>query len=295
MTTSTSPTTRVSPDAAPGLAPRAKEASRAAYATTAFLAILRRDIVVTGREFLAFLLQVLVQPLFFLFIFGKVLPSIGLASNSFGALLLPGIVSLTVLLAAMQGVTLPLVLDLGFAREIDDRLLAPLPVSLVALEKVFFAALRGIVAGAVIFPLAYWILGSGYDVRGDRIGVLIGIVVLIAFAGACLGLTIGTLIKPEQIGLMFSLILTPMLFLGCTYFPWGSLGGIKWFQIVTLFNPLTYGSEGMRYAMVPPVVIAGHTVTVPTLDMHWVLLALSATIVVFFLLGTRTFRRRVVS
>lgn len=249
----------------------------------------------TGREFIAFLMQVLVQPLFFLFIFGKALPSIGLASNSLGALLLPGIVSLTVLLAAMQGVTLPLVLDLGFAREIDDRLLAPLPVSLVSLEKVLFAALRGIVAGAVIFPLAYWILGSGYNVRSDCIGVLIGIIVLTSFAGACLGLTIGTLIKPEQIGLMFSLILTPMLFLGCTYFPWGSLGGIKWFQILTLFNPLTYGSEGMRYAMVPPAVLAGHTVTVPTLDMRWVLLALAGTIVAFFLIGTRTFHRRVVN
>jgi ABC-2 type transport system permease protein len=256
---------------------------------------LRRDIAVTGREFIAFLMQVLIQPLFFLFIFGKVLPSIGLTSSSFGALLLPGIVSLTVLLAAMQGVTMPLVLDLGFSREIDDRLLAPLPVYLVALEKVLFAAMRGIIGGAVIFPLAYWILGSGFDVRSDRIGVVIGMIVLIAFAGACLGLTIGTLIKPEQIGLMFSLILTPMLFLGCTYFPWGSLGSIKWFQIVTLFNPLTYGSEGMRYAMVPPVVIAGHTVTVPTLDMRWVLLALSATIIAFFLIGTRTFQRRVVS
>jgi ABC-2 type transport system permease protein len=41
----------------------------------------------------------------------------------------------------MQGVTLPLVLDLGFAREIDDRLLAPLPIGLVAMEKVLFAAM----------------------------------------------------------------------------------------------------------------------------------------------------------
>lgn len=269
--------------------------SRGSLVLTAFFAILRRDIVVTGREFISFLMQVLVQPLFFLFIFGKVLPSIGLASNSFGALLLPGIVSLTAMLAAMQGVTMPLVLDLGFSREIDDRLLAPLPVYLVALEKVLFAALRGIVAGAIIFPLAYWILGSGYDVRSDRIGVLIGIIVLTSFAGASLGLTIGTLIKPEQIGLMFALIMAPLLFLGCTYFPWGALGSIKWFQIVTLFNPLTYASEGLRYAMVPPVVIGGHTVTVPTLDMHWVLLALGGTIVAFYLIGTRTFRRRVVS
>ncbi len=113
------------------VAPRSsadRSTNRAALATTAFFAILRRDTVVTSREFIPFLLQVLLQPLFFLFIFGKVLPSIGLTASSFGALLLPGIVALTALVAALQGVTLPLVLDLGFAREIDDRLLAPLPV-----------------------------------------------------------------------------------------------------------------------------------------------------------------------
>ena len=131
---------------------------RVGIALTAFVAIMRRDITVTGREFIAFLLQVLIQPLFFLFIFGKVLPSIGFTGPGFAAILLPGIVALTVVLTALQGVTLPLVLDLGYAREIDDRLLAPLPVNLVAIEKVIFAAMRGLVAGAIIFPLAFWIL-----------------------------------------------------------------------------------------------------------------------------------------
>ena len=161
--------------------------SRFGTAFTAFMAILRRDIVVTGREFIAFLLQVLLQPLFFLFIFGKVLPSIGFARPGFAAILLPGIVGLTVVTTALQGVTLPLVLDLGFAREIDDRLLAPLPVNLVAIEKVIFAAMRGLIAGAIIFPLAWWILGSGFQVRTDAIGTLIGIMLLTAFAGATAG------------------------------------------------------------------------------------------------------------
>src|SRR5258708_37328014 len=142
-------------------------------ALTAFLAILRRDIVVTGREFISFLLQVLLQPLFFLFIFGKVLSSIGFTRPGFAAVLLPGIVALTVVTTALQGVTLPLVLDLGYAREIDDRLLAPLPVNLVAVEKIIFAAMRGLIAGAIIFPLAWWILGTGYQVRTDAIGTII--------------------------------------------------------------------------------------------------------------------------
>src|SRR6266478_3849461 len=281
-------TTTTTQSASSTLQPTMPSRSRVGVALAAFLAILRRDIVVTGREFIAFLLQVLLQPLFFLFIFGRVLPSIGFTQPGFAAILLPGIVGLTIVLTALQGVTLPLVLDLGFAREIDDRLLAPLPVNLVAVEKVVFAAMRGLVAGAFIFPLAYWILGSEYQVRGDAIGALIGIMVLTAFVGACLGLTIGTLVKPEQIGLMFSLIFTPLIFTGCTYYPWAALDSIRWFQIITLFNPLTYASEGLRFAMVPS--FYGHALS--TLAMPWVILGLSVTIVAFFFFGIRTFRRR---
>jgi len=233
----------------------------------------------------------LLQPLFFLFIFGTVLPKLGIATHGFGALLLPGIVALTVVTTAIQGVALPMVLDLGFAREIDDRLLAPLPVSFVAIEKVLFAAMRGIVAGAVIFPLAYFILGDEFQVRGDAVGVIILVMLLTAFAGAALGLTIGTLVKPEQIGLMFALILTPLLFTGCVQYPWGSLDVLRWFQIVTLFNPITYASEGLRYAMVPK--FHGHTIT--TLALGWIILSLSATIIAFLAIGIRAFRRRVVN
>jgi len=265
--------------------------SRFVTAFIAFMAILRRDIVVTGREFIPFLLQVLLQPLFFLFIFGKVLPTIGYAQSGFAPILLPGIVALTVVTTALQGVTLPLVLDLGFAREIDDRLLAPLPVNLVAVEKIIFAAMRGLIAGAIIFPLAWWILGTGYQVRTDSIGTIIGIMILTAFAGASLGLFIGTTIKPEQIGLMFALILTPLIFTGCIYYPWATLDSLKWFQIITLFNPITYASEGLRFSMVPS--FHGHAL--PTLAMGWVILGLSVTIVVFFILGVRTFNRRVIN
>jgi len=269
----------------------AHHANRFWLAANAFMATLRRDLVVTRRELVQFLLQALIQPMFFLFIFCKILPGIGLTAGNFAALLLPGIVGLTELMAAIQGVALPLVLDLGFAREIDDRLLAPLPVWMVALEKVLFAAMRGMVAGCVIFPAAWWTLGSRYAVRGDRIGVLLGMIVLAAFAGSGIGLLIGTLVKPEQISLMFSLILTPLLFTGCTYYPWSALSRVRWFQVITLFNPLTYAAEGLRYAMVPPV----HGQSMPTLPMPWVLLALAATIALCLWFGVRTFRNRVVS
>lgn len=265
--------------------------SRTRLAVNAFIAILHRDLVVTAREFIPFLLQALMQPLFILFIFGKVLPGIGLASGNFAPLMLPGIVALSGMIAAMQGVTLPLVIDLGYAREIDDRLLSPLPVWWVALEKVIYGAMRGAVASSVIFPMGWLILGSGFAVRTDRIFVLIGMLILTACVGSTIGLLMGTIIRPEQISLMFTLIFTPLLFTGCTYYPWGALRNIHWFQVLTLFNPLTYCAEGLRYAMVPS--FRGHEI--PTLDPYVILTALGISVAVMFAAGTRTFFKRVVT
>jgi ABC-2 type transport system permease protein len=267
------------------------ETSRARLAMGAFVATLHRDLVVTGREFIQFLVQALMQPIFFLFIFGKVLPSIGLAAQGFTALLLPGIVALSSMLASLQGVTLPLVLDLGFAREIDDRLLAPLPAWMVAMEKLLIASVRGTIAGLTIFPVGALILGQSFAVRTDRIGTLALMILLTAATGAAIGLLMGTVIKPEQISLMFTLIFTPLIFTGCTYYPWPALNHIRWFQAITMVNPLTYCSEGLRYAMVPAV--GGRQI--PTMEIGWVVVALIVGIGLCAFAGTRTFLKRVVN
>ena len=265
--------------------------SNARAMLTAFVAIVSRDLLVIRREILVFLLQTLIQPLFFLFVFGKVLPTIGAASASFSTVLLPGVVALTVFLTALQGPAIDLARDLNVIREIDDRLLAPLPIVLVAVEKVLLAVLRALIGGAFIFPLAFWILGSGFQVRTDMLGVLIGLMVLVALVGASLGLVLGTAAPIQMLPLIFALVLTPLMFTGCTFYPWTSLGAIKWFQIVTLFNPLTYAAEGMRYAMVPPL----HGLAPPTLAIGWVFLALCASFVLCLWGGLKLFRRRVVS
>ena len=104
-----------------------RHTNRLWLAANAFGATLRRDLVVTRRELPQFLVQALIQPMFFLLIFCKILPSIQLAAANYAALLLPGIVGLTELMAAIQGITLPLVLDLGFARESTTACWRPCP------------------------------------------------------------------------------------------------------------------------------------------------------------------------
>lgn len=218
----------------------------------ALASIFHRDIVVTGRDLWVFLAQVLLQPLATLFIFGRILPDLGMASAEYARVLMPGMVVLTIVITALESMAMPLVIEFGWTKEIEDRILAPLPVSWVAVEKVIFAALRGLVAGAVIFPLGILIVGaSAVHVSAGNLGPIALYAVGAALVGATIGLTLGTLVGPQQINIMFALILTPMLFTGGTQYPWAELGHVRWFQILTLFNPMTYASEGMRATMDP--------------------------------------------
>jgi ABC-2 type transport system permease protein len=268
-----------------------RQRGRASAALLAVLAIFERDLLVTRREAATLLVQTLVQPLFLLFVFGKVLTGIGAARPGFAAILLPGVVALTVFITPLQAISIDLGRDLGFTREIEDRLLAPLPGALVALQKVVFAALRGLFAGALVFPMAWLVLGSGYQVRTDLLGLLVALMVLTALLGAALGLLLGVVVPITMLSLIFSLVITPLIFTGCTYYPWASLSGLRWFQVLTLFNPLTYASEGLRHAMIPPA--AG--VPADTLGLGWVVLVLGASAAAALIAGMRFFRQRTVS
>jgi ABC-2 type transport system permease protein len=118
-----------------------------------FLALCGRDLWVTVRhDPIAFLAQALLQPVFFLFVFGRVLPEIGAAQGAYGTQLLPGVLALTLVLTSLQNTALPLVIEFSFTKEIEDRLLAPLPVWMVGIQKLVIAALRGLVAAVLILP-----------------------------------------------------------------------------------------------------------------------------------------------
>ncbi|MGH3717338.1 MAG: ABC transporter permease [Pseudonocardiaceae bacterium] len=270
---------------APELAERAVEVVRGPSVMLmlrSFGSVLRRDIVVTGKNLVAFLAQVLLQPVFFLFVFGKLLTGLGYTSGNYASLLFPGLVALTATVTAIQAVAFPLMAEFGWTKEIEDRLLAPLPLWAVAAEKVAFAALRALVASAVMFPIGIGVLGS-IPYRAAGLGLLVGVALLGSLVGACIGMTIGTFVPPAKINIVFALIFTPLLFTGATQYPWLSLGHLRWFQVMTAANPITYVSEGMRAALVP---------NIPHIPGWICLLVLAGSLALFGTLGMIGFRRR---
>jgi ABC-2 type transport system permease protein len=250
----------------------------------AFRAVLRRDLYVTWRELPAFLAQVILQPLFLLFVFGKVLGSLNLTRPGYADLLFPGLLALTAVLTAMQTLAFPLVAEFGWTKEIEDRLLAPMPTSFVAAEKVLFALLRSFAATLIMLPIGVLILGS-IPWRWSGFPLFLAGLVLGALVGAGFGLLMGTLVQPQRINLLFSLVFTPLLFTGCSQYPWPSLDRLRWFQVVTAANPMTYVSEALRGALVP---------SVPHIHPWICLLVLVVAICVLISVGVKGFYRRAI-
>ncbi|MGH3438859.1 MAG: ABC transporter permease [Sciscionella sp.] len=257
--------------------------SQAMTSARTFFSVLWRDVFVTGRELLPFLAQVVIQPFFMLFIFGKVLTGIGYVQGNFVEILLPGIVALNGFLGALQNTTMPLVLDFSWTREIEDRLLAPMPIPLVAVEKMVFGAMRGIIAALLMVPIGFLILPGISWPASAWPGVIL-MVILGSLVGAAIGMTIGTLVTPRRINIMFAVILVPLMFTGSTQFPWFGLAHLRWFQVVCAINPLTYVSEGMRHLL-----LGG---TVPSIPLWIDILVTVGACGIFGTIGIKGFMRR---
>ena len=85
---------------------------------------------------------------------------------------------------------------------------------------------------------------------------------------------------------MFSMVLTPMIFFGCAYYPWSALANFPILQKVVLVNPLVYASEGLRGALVPQF---------PHMPVIAVILALIIFDSLLLMLGLRQFRKKAVT
>ena len=251
-----------------------------------FLAMLSRDAHVARRNFVPLLLQTLLQPMLFVFIFGRVMTGSGLMPPEYKSLLLPGIIAISMLLSGIQAVALPLVSEFQFTREIEDRLLAPMEIEWLAVEKVAAGMIQALAAGFVVIPLAWLVMGSGVDLSLHQPLRFFLLSLLVSFLASAIGLTLGCTIGQTQIGLMFSLFLAPMIFFGCTYYPYSSLRSFPVLQKAVLVNPVVYASEGFRSALVPQF---------PHLPDLAIVTALVAFDALFLFLGLKQFRRKAVS
>lgn len=274
--------------------------STTAASLTAFKALLLRDLAVLWKNFGVFAARTLIQPFLLVFVFLYVFPKIGQGvgggqgtggESAFATVLVAGVVGLSIMFQGIQAVALPLANEFGYTKEIEDRVLAPLPVSLVAIGKVVAGAIQGLIAAAIVFPIAWVVHAKDIHIHlAVHWPILVTLIPIACIMTSSLGLVLGTRISPRNIGAMFGFIVLPITFLGGTYYPWTTLsavkvGGFSWLQALVCLNPLIYVTEGFRAALTTSEHMHLYVI-------YPVLLALCA---LFLWAGIRGFRRRVLS
>jgi len=270
--------------------PADDSAARSA-AVTAFSALLARDLHVLRLNLREFLPRTLLQPLLLVFVFAYVFPKIGqgvggsgAAASSFSTLLVAGVVGLAVLFQGVQSVALPLVTEFVITREIEDRVLAPLPIELVAIEKIISGALQSLFSAIIVFPIALFVPATPVHLNIHWV-LLLTITPLACIMCGALGLMFGTVFNPRTIPMLFGVVVLPITFLGCIYYPWAALAPIKWLQIGVLANPLVYVTEGFRAALTNS----------PTMSLWAIYPMLILLTVLFTVIALRNFRKRVIA
>ena len=265
----------------------------------AFRALLLRDLTVLRKSLNEFLPRTLIQPFLLVFVFTFVFPKIGQgiggagnggpAASAFATLLVAGVVGVTILFQGIQSVALPMVQEFGYTKEIEDRVLSPLPVSMVALAKVTSGAIQGLIAALIVFPIAAVVPANPVHLHVNW-PVLLTLAPLACITASALGLTFGTRFEPRTVPLMFGVVVIPLTFLGCVYYSWTALGPIKvggfsWLKFLVLINPLVYMCEGFRAALT----------TAPHMSLAVVYLVLAGFAALFLYLGINGFKKRVLS
>jgi ABC-2 type transport system permease protein len=253
---------------------------------TTFFALLRRDLVVAGRNAGPLLLATLTQPILVVLVFGNILPRMNLVADSFRTVMLPGLMAITMMMAGVQGVLMPLTQDLSGTREVEERILAPIGVLGVALEKVVAGAIHAGLAGLTALPAMMLLMHqtAGMSVHPHWLSLL-PLVVCCGLLSAAFGLTLGTNVQPRFAGLLFAVVLGPMMLFGCAYYPWAGLTALGPIRYAFLLNPLVFMSEAMRSAVTPDAAHMPYGLLFAGLAFYFALLIYT---------GARSFERRTI-
>ena len=205
--------------------------------------ILWGDLVALKRHFPRYIVTTLISPLLYLVAFGWGLGrGINLNGTSYLEFVIPGIIALTAMTTSFNGAGTRLNVDRLYFMSFDECLMAPIDLSSLFMGKALIGVFRGIMSSVVFLAVALIIAPTIHVSPIFMVGLL-----LTSLTFALLGVLVALLARShEDMGTFGSLILTPMTFLGGTFFSLSQVPiGLK-YALYAL--PLTHSSLFLRAA-----------------------------------------------
>ena len=161
---------------------------------------------------------------------------------SYGAFIVPGLIMLTVMTQAITNASFAIYFP-KFIGTVYELLSAPVSFLEIVIGYVGAAATKSLLIGMIILVTASFFV----DLRIAHPGAMAAFLVLTCVSFSLMGFIIGIWAKNfEQLQLVPLLIVTPLVFLGGSFYSIAMLP--EAWQTVALFNPVVYLVSGFRWS-----------------------------------------------
>ena len=190
------------------------------------------------------LLSPVISTCLYFIVFGSVIG--GYVENidgvSYGSYIVPGLLMLTLLTQSISNTSFGIFFP-KFNGTIYEILAAPISTFETVLAFVGAGATKTLIVGLIIFITSMFFV----EVKVQYPFLMIFLLVLVSFTFALFGFLIGLVSTNfEQMSIVPSLVITPMVFLGGSLYSLDMLP--EFWQVVTYFNPVVYLINGLRYS-----------------------------------------------
>ena len=198
----------------------------------------------TIRTLIQSIASPVISTVLYFIVFGSAIGSRmqNISDVSYGSFIVPGLILLTVCLQSISNASFGIYFP-KFLGTINELLSAPVSYVEIVIGYVSAAVTKSMVIGLIILITASFLV----DLRIEHPVWMIAILFLSCVSFSLLGFIIGIWAKSfEQITIVPDLIITPLVFLGGSFYSITLLP--EFWQKVTLFNPIVYLISGFRWS-----------------------------------------------
>ncbi len=210
----------------------------------AIIAIYKFEMARWGRTFLQSVISPVIATSLYFVVFGAAIGSriAEVDGVSYGAFIVPGLIMLMLLTQSVANASFGIYFP-RFTGTIYEQLSAPLSPFEMVIGYVGSAATKSIILGLIILATATLFV----PIEIDHPVWMVIFLLLTAITFSLLGFVIGLWAEGfEQLQLVPLLIITPLTFLGGTFYSLSVLPPV--WQTVSLFNPVVYLVSGFRWS-----------------------------------------------
>ena len=198
----------------------------------------------TFRTLLQSIISPVISTALYFIVFGSAIGSrmVAIDGVSYGAFIVPGLIMLTVLMQSVTNASFGIYFP-KFIGTIYEPLSAPVSYFEMLIGYVGAAATKSMIIGLIILATSFLFvpLQIAHPVW------MVGFLALTCVSFSLLGFIIGICARNfEQLNLVPALIITPLVFLGGSFYSISMLP--PFWQTATLFNPVVYLVSGFRWA-----------------------------------------------